>query len=631
MSNTNYDVELNISYNNTYRHYIPEYAVAVPYYSYSYTPESSIHPGQSSYWAAWRVYVSFDSESEQELWYYWPNRTDAPPTTLYNDDNRVAEHSGNTPAKYITAKGVFSKIYFRNPYKGYVSFNSSNCTYKVMYNTKAPFEVQLNSSGYIASTNASFKCSSVEKNIPVQYGWASARVYYKKSTDSTYSYVNGTVSGTWSDITVSTNLSLATGYTYNVYIQATADDGTIATTPVGDFATTDGTPITRCISPVGTYTTGTVEFVWSHSTEYGTPQYAYDLQYSSDNGGTWTTVANHVVSSANSRSVSINSAGVYVWRVRTYNTLDQAGEWAEASFINNIPATPPSNLVVTTKGRPTASWVSTTQAAYQVQVLLNDNIVYDSGAIYSGQNNHFINEYFDDTRAYSVRVRIYNSLGSVSEWTSTGYQQPAVSDVEFSVVSNENGGVNITIASNNDFSKYYLKRNDVLIGEITNSTYVDKYAVGLTNYSLVGVTPDDQSDIKSQGFRVTYPVSSIITLDGAQYPINKRVDGVYEIQTNNEADVNRAKYIGDTTPVHFFNKMKVKTFTVTCFDDNEVMEDLLGSVVFYADNFGNGGYCVVVAYEKTDIFVKNGAGVYGNEVMLTLEVTNYDDSIEYPI
>ena len=68
-----------------------------------------------------------------------------------------------------------------------------------------------------------------------------------------------------------------------------------------------------------------------------------------------------------------------------------------------------------------------------------------------------------------------------------------------------------------------------------------------------------------------------------------------------------------------------------CFDDQDIMKDLLVQVVFYADNFGNGGWCMVVSYDKTDSFIKNGAGIHANEVSLTLEVTKYDDSIEYPI
>ena len=628
MSNTNYDVELNITYDNAHRHYIPTYRAAVPSYGaihWSHYPDEPLY----------RYTISFDDGQETEMWYRWDAEDygDAP-VPCWNDLSGVSSfismNSGSGNAR-IEDAGVFSKAYIKNFYRGKVSFTTSNCYVQAKYVAKAAFEIQLNSSGYIASSNASFKCSTVEKNIPVQYSWTSAKVYYKKSTDANYSSVNGTVSGTWSDITVSTNLSLPTGYTYNVYIQATADDGTVANTAVGNFATTDGTAVAKCISPVGTYTNGTINFIWSHSTEYGTAQYAYDLQYSANNGGSWTTVANHVVSSTNNRTVTINSAGVYLWRVRTYNTLNQAGSWAEASFINNIPATPPSNLNVTTKGRPTATWTSTTQSAYQVQVLLGNDIVYDSGAIYSGQNSHFINQYFDDTRAYTVRVRIYNSLGSESVWTTRGYQQPAVEDVDFTIEQRDEGGAIIKVTPNEEFSKYYLKRNDVLIGEIQNDSYTDKYAVGITNYTVVGVTPQDQSDIKSSGFKVEYPHACITTLEGSQYWINKRVNSAYEVQTTNEAGINKVQYIGDSKPTHYFNKMKLKSFSVTCFDDNGIMDDILGKVVFYADNFGNGGYCVVTTYDKTDNFIQNGAGIYANEVTMTLEVTNYDDSIEYPI
>ena len=624
MSNTNYDVELPISYSSTYRHYNLGYRISVPAYS-RFSWDSDY------YHAEWNVGVSFDDGSETVL-QYWAAGSSPIPTVVWNTDS-IVYVVGSSDKPYLPDTGAHSKVYFRNPRRDKVTFTTSNCYVEAFPLSKAAFEVKLNSSGYISSTNASFKCSTIEKNIPVQYGWSSARVYYKKSTDGSYSYVNGTVSGSWSDITVSTNLSLATGYTYNIYIQATADDGTVASTSVGVFETTDGTAVARCVSPVGTYTNGTINFIWSHATEYGTAQYAYDLQYSSDNGGTWTTVANHVISSINNQTVNINSAGVYVWRIRTYNTLDQAGSWAQASFINDVPATPPANLVVTTKGRPTATWVSTTQAAYQVQVLLNNEIVYDSGAVYTGQNSHFINEYFDDTRAYTVRVRIYNSLGSVSEWTSTGYQQPAVPDASFTITQNNDGGAIIEIADNEDFANYYLKRNNVLIAKIPSDSrsYIDRFAVGLTNYTVVAVTPLDQSDIESQGYRVTYPMASIITLNGAQYAVNKRVNEAYNIQTANEADINKVKYIGDSVPTHYFNKMKLKSFTVSCFDDNGIMEDLLGTVVFYADNFGNGDYCVVTAYSKTDSFIKNGAGVYANECSLTLEVTNYDDSIEYAI
>ena len=105
----------------------------------------------------------------------------------------------------------------------------------------------------------------------------------------------------------------------------------------------------------------------------------------------------------------------------------------------------------------------------------------------------------------------------------------------------------------------------------------------------------------------------------------------YEIQTNNQADINKTNYLGNSNPTHYPSDMRIKSFSITMFDDQELSESLLGTLVYYADNFGNGGWCMVTAYDKTDSFVKNSQGVYANEVSLTLEVTNYDDSIEYPI
>lgn len=358
---------------------------------------------------------------------------------------------------------------------------------------------------------------------------------------------------------------------------------------------------------------------------------ACDLRYSTNNGGSWVNVKTHEVTQNTTLSMTLTDAGVYLWSVRTYNSNDVAGEWAEATFINNMPAVPPTNLLVNTKGRPTVEWASASQSAYQVQFLLGDSVAYDSGAVYTSETSHFVNQYFNDTRSYTVRVRVYNALGEVSDWTETGYQQPPVADVEFEVTAVEDGGALITITPDPTFSKYFILRNDKVIAEASDETYIDNYAVGLTNYGVVGVTSADQSDIQTKGFRVSHPYASIIDLKGQRYVINKRVDAAYEVQTTNSADVNSANYIGDSAPTHYPSKMRTKSFNVNCFDDQGIMEDLLGQMVFYADNFGNGGWCMVTSYDKKDSFIQNSRGVYANEVSLHLEVTNYDDSIQYPL
>ena len=620
MSNTNYDVELPITYSDAYKHYIPTYKIAIP--NYRYVDYGSFIDRHEQWYEA---FISFDEGNETDVKYrFYAARNVPVPTPPY-------WNVGSYNPTNIPDTGVYSKVYFRNPYRDKVAFTPSNCYVQPMYEIKADFEIQWNSTGFAANNNAWFKCSTVQKNTYQQYEWVSATVYYKKSTDENYSSAAGTVSGSWSDVRIDTSIDFEDGYTYDVYITAVADDDSTATTPVAQFTTTDAAAVATCISPVGAFLQGDVTFVWSHATEYGTPQYAFDLQYTNNNGSTWTTVSSHEVTINTTKSATITDAGTYKWRVRTYNSNDVAGEWAEASFINTVPANPPTNVAVNTKGRPTVTWASVSQSAYQVQFLLSGSVVYDSGAVYTAQTSHFVNQYFNDERSYVVRVRIYNALGDVSEWVETGYQQTSVTDVEFTITAAEGGGATITVTPNNEFTKYYLLRNNKLIAKMPGTIYTDLYAAGLTNYSVVGVTSADQSDIQTSGFRITYPCATIVTLDGQQIAVNKRVDNAYQIQTSNEADVNKANFIGDGFPTHYPSDMRLKSFSITCFDDQDYCESLIGNVVFYADNFGNGGYCMVKSYSKTDNFVQNSRGVYANEVQLVLEVTNYDDSIEYTI
>lgn len=631
MSNIDYDVVLDITYDYEYRHYVPILEASVPYYNYGHDSFWYYDYGDRDY-ASYKYYVSCDDTEEIQRYYQWHGRSHE--TGTYPPDPyfaTIAYPSAPNVEGYIPI-AIYNRVYLRNAYRDKVTFTNDNCAVRTRYSlTKESFNIQWNSTGFTNHLNASFRLSTIWRNTYMQYEWVSATVYYKKTTEQNYQSVAATLSGSWSDMTVTTGVVFDEGYTYDVYVEVEADDGSTTTSTVEQFATVDSDAIATCISPSGVFTSGDVTFVWSHRTEYGTPQYAYDLQYSNNNGSSWTTVANHVVASNTSTTTTISDAGTYLWRVRTYNTNDVAGEWAQASFVNQVPANPPTNLQITTAGRPTVSWTSISQTAYQVQFIASNSVVYDSGAVYTSETSHFVNQYFNDTQSYVVRVRIYNGLGEVSDWAESGYQQPSTTDVDFTIVANDGGGATIVVDPSEDHSKYYLLRNNKLIAEITDNTYTDLYSIGQTNYSVVGVTSADQSDIQTKGFTVTYPHATLIASDGQQFLVNKRVDNAYEIQTSNSAEIDKANFIGDKLPTHYPSDMRLKSFTISMFDDQGIAESLLGTLVFYADNFKNGGWCMVTAYDKSDNFIKNGQGVYANEVSLKLEVTNYDDSIEYPI
>ena len=123
MSSTNYDVELNISYNNSYRHYIPTYTVKAPYFYHNYY---SYFPEQYN----WNYFVSLDDGSETELGYCSNSST-----STWAEDNQVGYSDPETykftqSNIYIPDSGVFSKIYFRNPWRNRVTFTTSNCAVK---------------------------------------------------------------------------------------------------------------------------------------------------------------------------------------------------------------------------------------------------------------------------------------------------------------------------------------------------------------------------------------------------------------------------------------------------------------------------------------------------------------------
>ena len=616
MALTGYDLKKKINYISAYGHYYFSYRMHIPPYKYYTRPDLY---GATQYHCVYDGSAAVDGDSSFEEFTgdfggYYGNY----PT------NETWDHSANgTVSEYA---------YFVNPHKDAIGFSEGNCSCEPVYTSKAPFAVTIGESGYINRVAQTLTAASTYMAVPVQYSILSATVYYKKTADSAYTSVAASVTGDWSNTTLTFAVELAMDTFYNVYIVATADDGSTATSNVGTFSTIDSAAVAHCVSPSGSQVVKDVTFIWTHSNSYGSPQYAADVQYKSSSDTDWTVVCDHVIGTDKTATATLLEAGVYEWRVRTYNQSDVAGAWSSTTFVNMLPANPPENLAVTTKGRPTVTWTSDSQSAYQVVVeRKNGEVVYDSGAVYLSDQKHFINQYFG-SEIYSVKVRIYNQLGSVSEYSSVDYQQPAITQVAFTLEQYPAGGAAVTITENTVFTKYYLRRNGKTIKSLGTILWtVDKYAVGQTTYEVVGVTAEDQSSVVSGSVDLVYPRATIITTSGLSYAVNKRVNSPIEISTSISADIDTESYLGASKPSHYPSKMRTKAFGLNFFDAEGIAESLLGTVIFYADNFGNGGWCIAGKLSKSDSFDKFSSGKYANEIQLTLEETDYDDSIQYTV
>lgn len=498
------------------------------------------------------------------------------------------------------------------------NFTGSLNSLTVQYGSKA--DPSISSSfrgGYLNPTKANtitFTSNLIER-LYEQYTITSGVFYYKTTSASTYQ----NIAFTGTSVTLPTG-TLTTGQTYNAYADITVDDGTVVTVNLADISTVDAIPTVTPISPINTITYGEVTFRWSYSVSTGADQLAFDIQTSSD-GETWDTFADHVVSTTSAYTSTVSTSGTIYWRVRGYNQDNVASEWSTAvSFVNNIPPEPPVITSVTVSGRPTISWSAGDQIAYQVQILDGDTIVEDSGAVYSAQKQYQTQDYLPDG-LYTVRVRVYNVYGKVSEWAETTFTQSSSLTPPTFALTGTPDGVNVQIDTDPAFSIYYIKRNGVTIGQTTDGTYVDRFANGTNTYTVIGVTSDGMSAQSTETITFTVASNMLISTDGQVYYVNHRMGSPVGVSKQVNATYDQANYIGASLPEHHFAKLIEGRFTIT-FKDYVNTENLLGQTMYYADMYGNGAWVAVVSVGRTE-------NRYGNETSAELQLTAYDEETDY--
>lgn len=502
-----------------------------------------------------------------------------------------------------------------------VNFKLSNASFRFNYAPVAEKPI-VNSDyvgGFVDRLKALVINYSVEANqyIHEQFSIKSGVFHYRKS--GTGSYTNISFTGSQCNIPTGT---FEAEQTYDVYTTITVDDGQTADTEVKQLLTVDSVPSAIPLEPNGAVTYGDVTFRWLYSNETGTPQYAFDIEYSSD-GSRWTRIADRVLSANTEFKKYIETSGSLVWRVKTYNQNDVASEWSSnATFINNIPLPAPEIISIVGTGRKTISWNTGDQVGYQVQVLLGSDIVYDSGTVYSTEKSHFINDYLK-ANIYSVRVRVINVYGKYSEWKTTSFQIVYGQTKPIVKATDTGKGVNLEIGTNLAISKYYIKRNGIPIGK-TSDQYGDYFVNGNNNYEVIAVASDDSYAIAELSVSSRYKKTMMRKIDGEEIECNRRFGNRLDPQSELSPDYAAYKYIGAKRPVHVFSKLQSRRYTLDTTDKRNIFNNLVGEVLFYANKHGESDWVVITGINRSNKW-------YGNDVQLSLEATEYDEAIEYDI
>ena len=317
----------------------------------------------------------------------------------------------------------------------------------------------------------------------------------------------------------------------------------------------DVPPTAWAISPKDVVVDGSKDqiFIWGHASSTGTAQSKTDLQKSTD-GSTWTTLAT-VTGAAKQWTCPAGTltSSIKYWRVRTYNADGIAGAWSDAAQIVVIAApTAPSIQIKSTGPRPSISWQTSEQEAYQVE--LDGKL---SGGTHYGTDKTWTSPAYLADGSHTVRVRVQNQYGMWSDWGAAALPVTNTPGASITLTVQASSVADLNWQTSGSYDFYLVYRNGKPIAKLTQTQYTDELSSGDVTYQVRGcfdgssnyglssaVTVDIRAEVHqvsdldtgltlrlpysdSQHRQTTRTVSrqvELLQLSGAYYPVAVEVD-----------------------------------------------------------------------------------------------------------
>lgn len=366
-------------------------------------------------------------------------------------------------------------------------------------------------------------------------------------------------------------------------------------TDIGTYSTTDSTAVVTPTYPVNASIDGEIDnvFQWEYETDTGLPQYAFDFQYSNNDGLSWENLFQHQESTSPSCTVPANTfiAGNGLWKVRGYNTDDVAGEWSEtASIIVRAASKPPVISSVTTTPKVTITWQAIGQQAFRITAK-SATESYKSGIVFGTRKNYTIPYYFTDGEL-QITVAIENRFGVWSDDAATAViiQNTPEGNISLSGSVQDYSAV-MSWKTNSTFTAYYVLRNGVAIACVTDTAYIDYGICGEASYWIMGVTEGGNYTESETLNLYSAPEHAIIAAVDSGDWIELRVNrgGMPEITETHMEDISYQYYSGRMYPVAYSSmfRERTKTFGFTVWkEEGEKLSGLIGQLVILKDYTG---------------------------------------------
>ena len=323
-------------------------------------------------------------------------------------------------------------------------------------------------------------------------------------------------------------------------------------------------------------------FRWAHVITTGTPQTKAELQIS-DNGTVWTALAT-VTGADTYYTVAAGSieTGTHFWRVRTYNGDGVASDWSSAAeFICVGTPDAPVVLVQSSTPRPSVSWQTTEQQAYQVEI----DGVYASGTRF-GTGKTWKAPFYLADGSYTVRVRVQNEYGFWSPWGTAALPVANIPGGAITLTASAKNAVTLAWVDSDNYDFYIVYRDGTPIAKAEEHGYVDNMAIGTCTYQVRGCYSDnDYYGVSAEGSASVTPEYNVLyDMDAGEW-LTMKYSGLTNqpVTRSISRSIAEVRLSGYTYPVAERSKAKTATYDGNVVflnrDSAEKFEGMIGHLV----------------------------------------------------
>lgn len=366
-------------------------------------------------------------------------------------------------------------------------------------------------------------------------------------------------------------------------------------------------PVAEIISPKNTMMDGSksITLKWRYAQAVNMPQSNYDIQYSVNNGQSWTTLANKTASSTMSYTVNPNTfpSGILQWRVRVWSKGSVSSQWDTTTIIIRAAPPTPSIYSVETTPRPLIQWKSTDQNAYQLKAG-----TYDSGIVFGTEKQKKIPLFLPDGTTL-IQLRVENNVGLWSPWASFSvYTQniPNGTNNQINLFTRPfNAGTKLKWNIVGSFKEFYVYRDGKPIAKTDGSIdyYIDYQNSQKAMYQIRGVLPQNDYYVMSNQIIDTPQVDGAVLSDISfinWIALKVRRSEIPIREKSASRSVAYFHYDGRHLPVaqvsEYVDRSHTYQYTLV-EEDTQRLEALLGKIVIVKDNYGRKSIGVLDSIE----------------------------------